>query len=719
MVALKNSLFLVEITSYDDTLGETVSRFCTFAEGYMTRASETPSLATYLPLVKDAGYIEEYLFGSARTSGSTLTGAGVIVLNNTSRKLDYFLNRGVAGWPAVIREATAGATGAYPADFPIRFSGVIESIEFSDRNISITVKNPLEFVKDKPFQSVNYAGTNNGSSIYLEGTASDLKDKSKPKLLGNGALANMQPELVDYANEIYQLSSEPIAENPTIMVGRSVITLGTTYTSLSAFVTAVTGGAVPSAGTYALYKGSYDYAAGDNQRGAYIALGTTASKAVTFNAIEGWKNLVTYSADITNAAWTKTNLTTPSSRSIFDSNLVIKKALETSATGEHKIAASVSVTSGVGYSFSAVVIPAGRTKVRLLMGSAGFGASAYADFDLQAGTFSVSGSVTGYMKALSGGAYRCGVSKTATGTASTPFEVLLHNGSGVSYAGDTSLGAEISALQVEAHPTVGPYTPTVASTAYNHSVAALAWKILNGLSRTLNDESIIRFVGQNTAACELFYSADSTKSGEALDDLLASAKGYLIDLADGTFNIGVFKVPTAGEVVRTMDASTLFGSPKIRFVRSADEGNGIPIFRVNCQHTRNYTEMNEQDVFGAVEVADVPFTSKKFRSETAETLSIRTKNPDAKEVEVDTHLTSAADAATRASAELTLYGTNRFVVELRVPKSIGFSILRGDVIKVENRIYRIIGRTLRFPAENSSEVTSNAITLQAWGGVVV
>jgi hypothetical protein len=719
MATPKTSLFLVEITSYDDVLGETVDRFCTLAEGYITKATETPSLASYLPLIKDAGYIEEYLFGSAKTSGSSLTGAGVVVLNNASRRLDYFLDRGVAGWPLIIREATAGAKGNYPADFPIRFSGVIESIEFSDRSISLTVKNPLEFVKDKPFQSINYAGTNNGSSIFLEGTEDDLKDKSKPKLLGNGASANIPLELVDYANEIYQLSSEPIAENPTVMVGRAVITLGTVYTSLAAFQTAVTGGAVPSAGTFALYKGSYDFAEGDNQRGAYIALGTTASKAVTFNGIEGWKNLATYSADITNAAWTKTNLTTPTSRSIFGGNLVIKKALETVATGEHKIAQSVAVTSGAGYSFSAVVIPAGRTKVRLLMGSSGFGASAYADFDLLLGTYSVSGSVTAYIEAMSAGAYRCGVSKAATGSATTAFEVLLHDGTGVSYAGNTLLGAEISALQIEAHPTVGPYTPTVASAAYNHSVAALAWKILNGLSRKLNDESIIRFVGQNTAACELFYTADSTRSGEALDELLMSAKAYLFDKADGSFDIGIFKVPTEGEVETILESSILFGAPKIKFVRSADEGNGIPIYKVDCQHTKNYQVMNEDDVFGAVEVADVPFTSKEFRSEVAETASILTKHPDAKEVVVQTHLTSATDAAALAAEELTLYGTNRYVVELRIPRSIGINLLRGDVIQVENRIYRIIGRTLRFPSSGASEVTSNAITLQAWGGVVV
>src|SRR5688572_6559758 len=59
-----------------------------------------------------------------------------------------------------------------------------------------------------------------------------------------------------------------------------------------------------------------------------------------------WTNLVTYSEDFSNAAWTKTNLTVTADNTTAPDGLVtMDKLLESSASGEHSVSQAVTVTA--------------------------------------------------------------------------------------------------------------------------------------------------------------------------------------------------------------------------------------------------------------------------------------------------------------------------------------------------------------------------------------
>ena len=268
--------FLIEHGAHDGT-SESTKRYAT-SKGFRTGKTETPALAVYEPRIVDAGSIESYLFKNAATSGNSFIGAGKVILNNADNALDYD-SIGVGGRDITIREKEGDS---YPADFPIRFSGSITTKEISDTKIALNVGNKTAKFAKLPYQTFKYGG-NNTTAIGLEGTVDDIKGLPKPKLKGH--CANISPILVNASGEIYQLSSDEVDLIVKVMVGRAEVTVGTEYSTLALFQAEVTSG-VP-AGEYAFYLGDNTKSIGDNERGCFMAFGTTPSHQVTVNAHEG------------------------------------------------------------------------------------------------------------------------------------------------------------------------------------------------------------------------------------------------------------------------------------------------------------------------------------------------------------------------------------------------------------------------------------------------
>ena len=669
--------FLIEFDTYDSvTASVIVERFCTGTK-YITKRTETPSLAKYLPLIKDAGAIEQYLFGKSRTTGITVSAAGKIDLNNASRLLDYLEDRGVDGRAITIREKTGSE---YPADFPVRFLGTIEAISFSDRTISLDIKSIIYDVKQEVYQPIKYAGTNNGSSIYEEGTA-DLQGTPKPKVLGDCSNANMPMFLVDRANEIYQLSSDPIDTINTVYVGRAVITAGTAFTTRAAFIASVTA-TPPTAGTYEYYLGDRTAAEGSNNRGCYIAFGTTPNLQPTFNATEGWKNLALYSEDYTNAAWIKSNVTVTTNTDTAPNGLVVADTF-TATAANGTVLQTVTIASA-SYEYSV-----------WLKRKTGTGAVA----------ITVNGGTTWETKTLTTSYQRFYV--TPVTTANPQFGIRITTSGDAVYA----FGSQTEKFSVPSG-----YVATTSAAAYNHSAMNNLWKVMNLRGFALDADSVAATNAVNSSPTGVFVNAE-TQIGAVMDFLADSIKAYVSDNVEGDFICGVFKVPTSGEIVRIFDSRILLGAPKISKIRQQDLDRGIPLYRAIINYNRNYTVMNESQIVGASS-GDIPFVSQDWRSVVDETASTLTKHLNAGERTIDTALTVKADAITRAVFESTLYNQIRLIVEIRVPYAFGFDIDRNDVIQVENRIYRIIGKFLKFPSVDN-RLSTNAIVLQGWGGVVV
>lgn len=721
-MGFSTSVFLIEFEAYNsDTSSVEVERFAT--ADYITKKSETPSLAKYPGRIQDAGNLEIFLFGNARTTGNFSFGVGRVRLLNGDRALDYLSERGLDGRPITIREKTGAS---YPDDFPVRFKGVITYSLVSTVDVVLDVKSLTSNLSALPFQTVKYAGTNNGSTIFLEGTEDDTLGQNKPKMTG-GVIQNVRLPLVDRANEIYQVSSDPVHDMPAVYVGRSVIPRGTTHTTLANFVTAATTGAV-TGGTYDVYFGDWDKTIGDNERGCFIAFGTTPTKVVTADVTVGWHNLCTYSTLFSNAAWTKTNTTVTSGVTDPAGGTSAFSLLETSATGVHEIEHStMTITANRTVVGSVFIKPNGRTSVRLTLGDSAYTNSFYSEFTLTGAGAVATSAATGAsshtesrIELLDSGFYRVVIVGKVNGSVSSVKMKLALKNTTLSYAGDTTKGTHIWEAQVEQGDGYATPPSTASATAvFKDSCAQIVYRVLK--EKGYETEVVSAYL---LDAASDYSVQDAQAGGEAstasvVAPLLRSVHAYLVGNTSGTFSMGKFSLPTEPEIEYVLDERVLLGSPKVKVLDNNDTGQGVPVYRTNVNYAENYTVMSESDIFGVAELTDIPFISRQFRTEFDEDTAVQTKHLTSTEMDIDTKLVNQADAAAFAAEELALYGSARTIIQFRVPIEFGATLDNGDVVKWENKIYRIIGKTLRFPVSRNSEVTTRAITFQAWGGVAV
>lgn len=168
-------------------------------------------------------------------------------------------------------------------------------------------------------------------------------------------------------------------------------------------------------------------------------------------------NLLTYSEDLSNAAWTKDRVT-------YSAGALT----ENTDNNTHQIRQLVSFTSGVTYCLSSEAsIASGSRRLNYAFLSAAFGTEQYATFNLDTGTYQVSGSVVAGMIPLGTGKYRCWAALAATASASTSVVIRLADddlANFQSYLGDGVSGINLDRIQLEAAPTPSSYIPTAGST---------------------------------------------------------------------------------------------------------------------------------------------------------------------------------------------------------------------------------------------------------------
>ncbi len=174
-------------------------------------------------------------------------------------------------------------------------------------------------------------------------------------------------------------------------------------------------------------------------------------------------NLLTYSEQFDNAAWTKGGATITANTVVApDGNLTGDKLIEDTSTGDHRtFQTAASITTGVAYTFSTYVKPAGRTLVKL---TSAIGAVMEATYDISAGTVTNTVSGTAAIVSAGNGWYRLSLSVTASATVSTNMQIrLVDTGTNTTYTGNGFSGIYIWGAQLEAGAFPTSYIPTVAS----------------------------------------------------------------------------------------------------------------------------------------------------------------------------------------------------------------------------------------------------------------
>jgi hypothetical protein len=286
-------------------------------------------------------------------------------------------------------------------------------------------------------------------------------------------------------------------------------------------------------------------------------------------------NLVTYSEDFANAAWTKVGSTISTDTTTAPTGTTVADSLiENTSTGQHRIFRTVSGTTNTNpHTVSLFAKANTRTRIYIAIVEAPtFVRQGNAIFDLSAGTVvSASGGGNGAtggsatIQNVGNGWYRCTYTLTLGGTDTNIFlDInLVSTGTTISYTGDGYSGIYIWGAQLEAGAFPTSFIPTVAATVTRNADAA---------SMTGTNFSSWYRADEGSVYGEYVVPFDSSTS---LFPLVAA-------ISDGTFNNSI------NMYERTVDDTRRI-SVRVNGVQQYEAGNGgTYTYGISTKHSISY-----------------------------------------------------------------------------------------------------------------------------------
>lgn len=315
--------------------------------------------------------------------------------------------------------------------------------------------------------------------------------------------------------------------------------------------------------------------------------------------------------------------------------------------------------------------------------------------------------------------YDMGVALTP-GTPRASLALLLSNtpagGTFDYYLGSVSDGAYI---KLGSSPT-GQITvdATQGASASDRTVAQIVKSILINIagisSGDIDDASVTETDAANSSVVGIWVGTGETAIGEVLEELCASIGASWYVSRAGEFKISRFAAPS-GTAETSFESWQLVKSDSgVERIASNDQGNGLPVYRVNLGYRRNFTLQSEADLAGAA-LTRLNFAGEEYRYAIATDASVQTAHLLAEELKVETLLTAEADAQAEATRLQALYGSRRDLLQLRIDNTYTEAVDLNDVIEIAvNRFdwgngknFRVIGKVENF--------SSNITVLIVWG----
>lgn len=750
------AIYLIETTSSV----KDYKHFCTGSENYVDVANGK----TYLPLVINGGNSVEYLFSNATIKNSRNYSNGVtnIILNNNSSRLQdaglYLQGRELR----IFEYRNSIKT--------LKYYGRIVSVDVDSERVSLEVKSPMQYFRQEKALPLTYAGTNDGSTIYHEG-AEDLGGTAKPLLLGDCSNANISPVLVDRANNIYQISCMPISSVENVYIGRAAQTAGTVYSSYSAFLTAAKAGV--TAGTYISYIGDnidpIDLSDPDN--GAFIALGTTAEKPVTVNAIEGVQSETKGVSSALSTAYTYSGIDTSTNLRVYRELGVTLSKFQvfdafTSVAGKNAfttvfikpvsgldgarvsfICGSVSLIMNVNFNQREYTFSTTSGRGNFFIWYLQDEYEGYVAVSMMMDKLDVSGSGTAvdvkFLYDSAGTGLLSGYTDTYDGDVSENRGAIIPRMQVHYDTKEYNLSGSYTDLSFRTRGLFMPALPDTTGANVESPTSSLLFSYWNFIREAYFDkysvsfqgfapESILKTIIENqfvddTAGIYLTSSADTVQDVfKRISDTFPFVFYEKLKL-DFNNNVDIYphlallyppQEINAYTPITEISSDLLLGKPKVKYLRTSDNDGGQPIKAATIYHTKNYTVMNETDLFGAAQQTDLPYVTQEYRKyeepDADFTIAAANYNGFAAVSDVETLLVSEADAALRGDLERELFETPRVFIEVVVPRSIGDSLDLNDAVSVLSKTYILIGKTTYYPSTSSTE-TDSVVKLQLWG----
>lgn len=238
---LDYQIFLAELTAYDPATASVVTHRFSSGTGYDDDGT------FYAPRIENpASFRREINDASGGRAGVSL---GELTLVNNDGGLNALTGQYFDGRTLTLK--VGQQSDAY-ASFTTILNATVESAAFERERVSIRLRDKAVTL-DQPFSDTKYLG-NNSLPLGIEGTADDLKDQYKPRILGRIAL--MQPKLVNTSKLIYQVNAGAVDAILNVFDAGAYLSQGPDYTNQTDMETNAPGGgqwrACPSLGCFRL-----------------------------------------------------------------------------------------------------------------------------------------------------------------------------------------------------------------------------------------------------------------------------------------------------------------------------------------------------------------------------------------------------------------------------------------------------------------------------------
>ncbi|MGZ5029017.1 MAG: phage head spike fiber domain-containing protein [Methylobacter sp.] len=296
-----------------------------------------------------------------------------------------------------------------------------------------------------------------------------------------------------------------------------------------------------SVGSYYDMNGVLQYAPVNTPRFSYNPANLGAGASLLLEGAAA--NLLKYSEQFDNAAWTKGNTTiTANAITAPDGTSTADKLVEnTTASVQHYTQQNYTgFTAGTQYTFSCFIKAAERTKLQLQFNTAAFGVYVQYGFDIVNGTVSTILAGTnsyGTISNIGNGWYKCSITAQATVTTTGQGVIILHNASdSATYTGDGTSGLYIWGVQLEVGNYATSYIPTTTA-----AVTRSAETLLNNMPTSgaaLGGYGLVGGYGSMLLPFQAFVTAyRPTGSG------VPNVAGYGVIMAGSGYPIGGQFIP--------------------------------------------------------------------------------------------------------------------------------------------------------------------------------